>query len=57
MINDHTAFRTNWMPFAGLRQSGLGAGGAPNTLRDMTVDKIIVLRTDSLVTPPDIETK
>ncbi|MCB1464450.1 MAG: aldehyde dehydrogenase family protein [Nitratireductor sp.] len=27
MINDHTAFRTDWMPFAGLRQSGLGTGG------------------------------
>ena len=24
MINDHTAFRVDWMPFAGLRESGLG---------------------------------
>ena len=24
MINDHTAFRTDWMPFAGRRQSGYG---------------------------------
>ena len=23
MINDHTAFRTDWMPFAGRRESGL----------------------------------
>jgi acyl-CoA reductase-like NAD-dependent aldehyde dehydrogenase len=27
MINDHTAFRTDWMPFAGRRQSGYGIGG------------------------------
>ena len=55
MVNDHTAFRTDWMPFAGLRQSGLGTGGVPYTMRDMTVEKMIVLRTDSLVPPPDIE--
>ena len=55
MVNDHTAFRADWMPFAGLRQSGLGTGGVPYTLRDMTVEKMIVLRTDSLVTPPDVE--
>ncbi len=29
MINDHTAFRTDWMPFAGRRQSGYGIGGIP----------------------------
>ena len=55
MVNDHTAFRADWMPFAGLRQSGLGTGGVPYTLHDMTIDKMIVLRTDSLITPTDIE--
>jgi acyl-CoA reductase-like NAD-dependent aldehyde dehydrogenase len=55
MVNDHSAFRADWMPFAGLRQSGLGTGGIPHTIRDMTVDKMIVLRTDSLDTPPDVE--
>ena len=29
MVNDHTAFRTDWMPFAGRRQSGYGIGGIP----------------------------
>ena len=55
MVNDHSAFRADWMPFAGLRQSGLGTGGIPHTIRDMTVDKMIVLRTDSPDTPPDVE--
>ena len=55
MVNDHTAFRADWMPFAGLRQSGLGTGGVPYTLHEMTIDKMIVLRTDSLITPTDIE--
>jgi acyl-CoA reductase-like NAD-dependent aldehyde dehydrogenase len=27
MVNDHTAFRVDWMPFAGLSESGLGTGG------------------------------
>lgn len=55
MINDHTAFRADWMPFAGLRQSGLGTGGAPYTLKDMQVEKLIVLRKDPLNAPPDAE--
>jgi acyl-CoA reductase-like NAD-dependent aldehyde dehydrogenase len=43
MVNDHTAFRVDWMPFAGLRQSGLGVGGIPYTWRDMQIDKMCVL--------------
>ena len=43
MVNEHTAFRVDWMPFAGLRQSGLGVGGIPYTWRDMQVQKMIVL--------------
>ncbi len=48
MVNDHTAFRVDWMPFAGLRQSGLGVGGIPHTMRDMQIDKMLVLRSDSM---------
>ena len=44
MVNDHTAFRVDWMPFAGRRESGLGTGGIPYTLRDMQVEKMIMLR-------------
>ena len=29
MINDHTAFRTDWMPFAGRRQSGYASAASP----------------------------
>ncbi|MBF0470013.1 MAG: aldehyde dehydrogenase family protein [Gammaproteobacteria bacterium] len=43
MVNDHTAFRVDWMPFAGLRHSGLGVGGIPHTLHDMQVAKMMVL--------------
>lgn len=42
MLNDHTAFRVDWMPFAGLRQSGLGVGGIPYTFRDMQIEKLMV---------------
>jgi len=48
MINDHTAFRVDWMPFAGLRQSGLGVGGIPHTFEDMQIKKLMVLRSTSL---------
>jgi acyl-CoA reductase-like NAD-dependent aldehyde dehydrogenase len=45
MINDHTAFRTDWMPFAGRRESGYGIGGIPWTMHEMTEEKMIVFRT------------
>ena len=49
MINDHTAFRVDWMPFAGLKQSGLGVGGIPYTMEDMQIEKLTVLRSKALV--------
>jgi len=44
MINDHSAFRDDVMPFAGLRESGLGVGGIPYTMGDMQIDKMMVIR-------------
>jgi len=44
MINDHTAFRVDWMPFAGYKTSGLGVGGIPHTMADMVQDKMIVVK-------------
>jgi len=44
MINDPTTFRTDWMPFAGRRESGYGTGGIPFTMRDMTQEKMILMR-------------
>jgi acyl-CoA reductase-like NAD-dependent aldehyde dehydrogenase len=44
MINDHTAFRVDWMPFAGRHQSGYGVGGIPYTMHDMTAEKMVVLK-------------
>jgi acyl-CoA reductase-like NAD-dependent aldehyde dehydrogenase len=48
MVNDHTAFRVDLMPFAGLRESGYGVGGIPYTFEDMQVEKLIVLRSKQL---------
>ena len=44
LVNDHTAFRVDWMPFAGLRESGYGTGGIPYTMADMQVEKLTVIR-------------
>ena len=44
MVNDHSAFRTDWMPFSGRKQSGFGTGGIPHTMNDMLQDKMVVLR-------------
>lgn len=48
MINDHTAFRVDWMPFAGLRQSGLGVGGIPYTFHEMQIEKLTVVFSDAI---------
>jgi len=44
MVNDHTAFRVDWMPFAGRRQSGYNTGGIGYTMHDMTQDKMVVIK-------------
>jgi len=42
--NDHTAFRVDWMPFAGLKHSGHGVGGIKYSMEDMQIEKMLVLR-------------
>jgi len=44
MINDHTAFRTDWMPFAGRKHSGYGVGGIGWTMHELTQHKMVVFR-------------
>lgn len=48
MINDHTAFRVDWMPFVGLRESGYGTGGIPYTFNDMQIEKMAVIHSAAL---------
>jgi acyl-CoA reductase-like NAD-dependent aldehyde dehydrogenase len=48
MINDFTAFRVDWMPFAGLKHSGLGIGGIPHTFEDMQIKKMMVIKSPRL---------
>ncbi|MCX6934884.1 MAG: aldehyde dehydrogenase family protein [Verrucomicrobia bacterium] len=45
MVNDHTAFRVDWMPFGGRMDSGLGMGGIPRSMEDMTAEKMFVVKT------------
>lgn len=44
MVNDHTAFRVDWMPFGGRGESGMGTGGIGPAMHEMTTEKLIVLR-------------
>lgn len=48
MINDHTAFRVDWMPFGGRDTSGIGMGGIPYTMHEMTREKLIVIKSSVL---------
>lgn len=47
MVNDHTAFRVDWMPFGGRGPSGLGMGGISYTLEDLTRPKMFVFNAGS----------
>ena len=49
LVNDHTAFRVDWMPFRGAGLSGIGTGGIPYTMREMTHEKLMVIRSPSIV--------
>ncbi len=44
LVNDHTAFRVDWMPFAGRRTSGYGIGGIGYTMHDMVQHKMAVFK-------------
>jgi acyl-CoA reductase-like NAD-dependent aldehyde dehydrogenase len=48
MVNDHTAFRVDWMPFGGRDASGIGMGGIPYTMHEMTREKLMVFKSDVL---------
>jgi len=48
MVNDHTAFRVDWMPFGGHRQSGLGVGDIGHTMREMSIERMVVFRSKGL---------
>jgi len=48
MVNEHTAFRVDWMPFAGHKRSGLGTGGVVYSMEDMQARKLVVIRAEVL---------
>ncbi|MEN2402542.1 aldehyde dehydrogenase family protein [Flavobacterium sp. MC2016-06] len=48
MVNDHTAFRVDWMPFGGRDSSGIGMGGISYTINEMTREKLTVFKSKYL---------
>jgi acyl-CoA reductase-like NAD-dependent aldehyde dehydrogenase len=48
MVNDHTAFRADWMPFGGRDSSGMGMGGIPYSIHEMTREKLMVIKSKVL---------
>ncbi|MGL1935905.1 MAG: aldehyde dehydrogenase family protein [Fibrobacterales bacterium] len=48
MVNDHTAFRVDWMPFGGRKHSGTGVGGIQYSMHEMTYEKLMVLKSSVL---------
>jgi acyl-CoA reductase-like NAD-dependent aldehyde dehydrogenase len=48
LVNEHTAFRVDWMPFGGAEASGLGMGGIGYAMRDMSAEKLMVIKSPSV---------
>jgi len=48
MVNDHTAFRVDWMPFGGRDSSGIGMGGIQYSMHEMTREKLMVFKSTVL---------
>tara|TARA_R110001583_G_scaffold38171_2_gene123314 strand:+ start:2594 stop:3979 length:1386 start_codon:yes stop_codon:yes gene_type:complete len=48
MVNDHTAFRVDWMPFGGRDSSGYGMGGIQYSMHEMTREKLMVIKSPVL---------
>ncbi len=48
MVNDHTAFRVDWMPFGGRDASGIGMGGIQYSMEEMTRIKMMVIKSPVL---------
>lgn len=48
MVNDHTAFRVDWMPFGGRDASGIGMGGIQHSMHEMTREKLMVIKSKYL---------
>jgi len=48
MVNDHTAFRVDWMPFGGRDSSGIGMGGIQYSMHEMTREKMMMLKSKVL---------
>jgi acyl-CoA reductase-like NAD-dependent aldehyde dehydrogenase len=48
MVNDHTAFRVDWMPFGGRDSSGIGMGGIQYSMHEMTREKLMVFKSKVL---------
>ena len=44
LVNDHTAFRVDWMPFGGAKKSGLGLGGILNSMEEMSKEKLMIIK-------------
>jgi len=48
LVNQVTSFRADWMPFAGYKRSGLGIGGIPYSMEEMSINKQIIIKTGNL---------
>lgn len=47
-VNEQTAFRVDWMPFGGIKNSGEGVGGIEYSFSDLLYDKLIIINSENI---------
>jgi len=47
-VNEQTAFRVDWMPFGGIKNSGEGVGGIEYSFSDLLYDKLIIIDSENI---------
>jgi acyl-CoA reductase-like NAD-dependent aldehyde dehydrogenase len=50
MVNDHSAFHVDWMPYGGRKHSGTGVGGIVSSMKALSFEKLMVMRLESYQT-------
>lgn len=49
IVNDHSAFRVDWMPFSGRKSTGAGIGGIAYSMHEMMNYKMAVIKNMNIV--------
>ena len=48
LVNEHTAYRVDWMPFGGRKNSGYSTASMYDSMMDMTYEKLFIIKSPEI---------